>query len=188
MTYRDVISSMELGSDAPRYGRGLRIDASIEFGNNSQPGPNLTNMPGESLMTHPRIHARSVSLLAAILSCLLIAACGQQGPPGPKGDAGPAGPAGPKGDTGATGAVGPAGPQGVAGAPGPAAAIRILRVNCIASTCVAECNSNEVLVSAYCGPTRNAANFLTERTASCGVIPNAANSPLVAVCAASESR
>jgi len=177
---------MEPGPDVPRYGRGFSIDTPTEFSKNSQAGPDITNMPDERLMTHLRSHARSVRLLAVLLSCLLVAACGQ-GEPGPKGDAGPPGPQGPKGDTGATGAVGPAGPQGAPGAPGPASAIRILQMNCIASTCVAECNSNEVLVTAYCGPTRNAANFLTERSASCGVIPNAANSPLVAVCAASSA-
>jgi hypothetical protein len=61
-------------------------------------------------------------------------------------------------------------------------------VNCVATTCVAECTPDEVLVTAYCGPNRTAARFLTERSASCGVVPSAANSPLVAVCAASETR
>ena len=70
-------------------------------------------------------------------------------------------------------------------APGPASSIRILRKDCIAATCVAECASNEMMVTAYCGPSRAQANFLTERSASCGVIPNATNSPLVMVCAAS---
>jgi hypothetical protein len=76
------------------------------------------------------------------------------------------------------GSAGPPGPQGVqgpAGPPGPAAAIRIVRSNCIATTCTAECEPNEVLVSAYCGPNR--------LPASCGVVPSASNSPLVAVCA-----
>jgi hypothetical protein len=42
-----------------------------------------------------------------------------------------------------------------------------------------------VLVVAYCGVNRGPATYLTERSASCGVVPNPANSPLVAVCAAS---
>jgi hypothetical protein len=60
-----------------------------------------------------------------------------------------------------------------------------VRTNCIASTCVAECESSEVLVTAYCGASRHPATFLTERSASCGIVPNPANSPLVAVCASS---
>jgi len=147
-------------------------------------------MPDERLMTHGFMahgFVTCVRIMAAVLLCVSIAAC-ERGEQGPKGDAGPAGPPGPKGDAGAAGPPGPAGSPGQPGPPGPAAAIRILRMNCISSTCVAECNANEVLVTAYCGPTRQAANFLTERSASCGVIPNAANSPLVAVCAASAER
>src|SRR5215472_8703746 len=111
-----------------------------------------------------------VRMMAAVLLCVSIAAC-ERGEQGPKGDAGPSGPPGPKGDAGAAGSPGPAGSPGQPGPPGPAAAVRILRMNCISSTCVAECNANEVLVTAYFGPTRQAANFLTERSASCGVIP-----------------
>jgi hypothetical protein len=122
--------------------------------------------------------------LAAVTFCILIAGC-QPGPPGPPGQAGAAGAPGAKGDQGPPGPPGPAGPPGSAGPPGPASSIRILRKDCIAATCIAECASNEVLVTAYCGPTRAPASFLTERSASCGVIPNATNSPLVAVCAAS---
>jgi hypothetical protein len=128
-----------------------------------------------------------LKLLAAMTVCASIAACGKP-QPGPKGDPGPAGPAGPKGETGAAGAPGPAGPQGPPGQPGPASAVRILRVSCATTTCIAECESNEVLVTAYCGPTRNAANFLTERSASCGVMPSPSNTPLVAVCAAAQAR
>jgi len=123
-------------------------------------------------------------LLAALSFALLIASCGQ-GPPGPQGAPGAPGPAGAAGERGPPGPPGPAGPQGQAGAPGPAANVRILRANCVNSTCVAECESNEVLVTAYCGANRRTATFLTERSASCGVVPNPANSPLVAVCASS---
>ncbi len=126
-------------------------------------------------------------LLTALSLCMLIAACGK-GPPGPQGAPGAQGPPGAKGDPGPAGPPGPPGAQGPAGAPGPAAAIRILHVNCIASTCVAECASNEVLVTAYCGANRSPATFLTERSASCGVVPNPANSPLVAVCASASAQ
>jgi hypothetical protein len=126
----------------------------------------------------------TLRLPVALTICILIAGC-QPGPPGPQGPAGAAGPPGAKGDPGPSGPPGPPGPQGPAGPPGPASSIRIERRDCIASTCVAECASNEVLVTAYCGPSRAPARFLTERSASCGVIPNATNSPLVVVCAAS---
>ena len=126
-------------------------------------------------------------LATAVCICALIAGCGQ-GPPGPQGQAGPQGPPGAKGDPGPRGPVGATGPQGQAGPAGPAAAIRIVRRDCISTTCVAECAANEVLVTAYCGTNRGQATFLTERSASCGVIPNPASSPLVLVCASSESR
>ena len=128
-----------------------------------------------------------VRRFGAVMVYVLMAACGQP-QPGPKGDAGPPGPAGPKGETGAAGAPGPTGQQGPAGEPGPASAVRILRLPCGTATCIAECESTEVLVTAYCGPTRIAANFLTERSASCGVVPSPSKSPLVAVCAASAGR
>jgi hypothetical protein len=39
-----------------------------------------------------------------------------------------------------------------------------------------------VMVTAYCGPSRHAATFLSENSASCGLTPSNADSPLVAVC------
>lgn len=128
-----------------------------------------------------------VRLVAGVTLCVLVVGCGQS-PPGPKGDAGPRGPPGPKGDVGAAGPPGPAGSQGPPGPPGPAAATRILRANCVATTCTAECEPNEVLVIAYCGTNRSPANLLTERSASCGVVPSASNSPLVVVCVSSSAR
>jgi hypothetical protein len=120
--------------------------------------------------------------LCAVALCLALAACSKP-EPAAKGDPGPPGAQGEKGDTGAAGPPGPRGPKGDAGLPGPASAIRIVQVNCGNDRCVAECQENEVLVSAYCGPTRNQASFLTERSVSCGIIPNTSNTPLVAVCA-----
>ena len=120
---------------------------------------------------------------AAIAVCMMLAGCGPQPVQGPQGPPGPAGPKGDKGDPGAPGSPGATGPAGPAGPPGPAAAIRIIRQNCSGGVCVAECRDSEVLVSAYCGVTRNPATFLTERSVSCGVTPSPSNSPLVAVCA-----
>lgn len=124
--------------------------------------------------------APAVALLAAMT--MTLAGCGKgpqgdQGPPGPqgpKGDVGPAGPAGPPGPPG------PQGPQGAAGPPG--AGVRIVKSDCTAS-CSVQCQENEVLVTAYCGPTRNQAQFLGERGASCGPQLSPSNTPLVAVCA-----
>jgi hypothetical protein len=121
--------------------------------------------------------------MRAVSVCIVLASCSQP-QPGPQGPPGQAGPPGPGGERGPAGPPGPPGPQGSQGPPGPASAIRIVRTDCIASTCVVECQSNEVLVTAYCGANRGAATFLTERSASCGVVPNPANSPLVGVCAA----
>jgi hypothetical protein len=50
------------------------------------------------------------------------------------------------------------------------------------TSCAAQCNDDEVLLIAYCGSTRNAAVFSNERSASCR-LRNAANNPLVVVCA-----
>jgi hypothetical protein len=41
---------------------------------------------------------------------------------------------------------------------------------------------SEVMVTAYCGPSRHAATFLSENSASCGLTPSNADSQLVAVC------
>jgi hypothetical protein len=123
-------------------------------------------------------------LTAALLTGL--AGCG----PGPKGDQGPPGPQGPKGDTGPAGPVGPHGPPGPQGPQGdkgaPGEGIRVVQANCLHGTsCTVECRTNEVLVSAYCGPNRHPATFLSERGVSCGVNANTDEGPLVAVCASS---
>ena len=128
---------------------------------------------------------RLVGTIAAIAVSACLAACGQPGPQGPKGDTGPSGPPGPKGDAGMNGMPGPPGPSGLQGRPGVSASVRVIRQNCVEASCTAQCDVNEVLVSAYCGVARRPATFLGENSVSCGVVPTAANSPLVAVCVAS---
>ena len=124
-------------------------------------------------------------LFVAAALVALLAGCGQ----GPKGDTGPPGPPGPKGDPGASGPPGPVGPAGPPGAQGeqgpPGPTVRVIRKDCLTGGgCAASCRGDEVLVSAYCGPGRNAATFVGERGVSCGVEANAANVPLVAICVA----
>lgn len=127
---------------------------------------------------------RAAHLLLAVALLAGLTGCGSQGP---RGDQGPPGPQGPKGDTGPAGPVGPhgppgpQGPQGAQGAPG--LGVRVLRSDCLHGSCTIECSESEVLVSAYCGPNRNAATYLGERGASCGVAANPASGPLVVVCA-----
>jgi hypothetical protein len=76
------------------------------------------------------------------------------------------------------------GDPGPAGAPGASGAMRIIRANCDATGCTAQCNDDEVLLVAYCGATRIAATFPTERSATCRA-RTPANSPLIAACAKS---
>jgi hypothetical protein len=132
------------------------------------------------------MRAGHLALTAVLLAAACgLAACGKgpqgdAGPAGPKGDVGAAGPAGPAGPPGPVGAQGPAGPQGPVG---PAGGVRVVKSDCT-SGCTVQCKDNEVLVTAYCGPTRNAAQFLGERGASCGPEASPANAPLIAVCVA----
>ena len=126
--------------------------------------------------------AVTVALLAGLSGSLAGCGKGPQGDPGPAGPQGPtgdAGPAGPVGPPGPPGPPGPQGPQGQAGPPSPS--IRVVRSDCV-SECTVQCQDNEVLVTAYCGPTRNQAQFLGERGASCGPTATPSNAPLVAVC------
>ena len=128
---------------------------------------------------------RTARLIVAAALIALLAGCGQ----GPKGDAGPPGPQGPKGDTGAAGPTGPVGPPGPPGPQGeqgpPSPTVRVVRKDCLTGGgCSATCRGDEILVSAYCGPSRNPATFVGERDISCGVEANAANVPLVAICVA----
>jgi hypothetical protein len=125
---------------------------------------------------------RILTMVAAILGvALCVAACGKP-EQGAKGDAGPAGPPGPKGDRGDVGPPGELGPPGPQGPPGPASQVRVVRQNCLTGTCSVTCNESEVLVSAYCGAARLQAIVLSERSVSCGIVPDPARSPLVAIC------
>jgi len=102
--------------------------------------------------------------VTAIVLAGAVMSCGRS--PGPKGDPGPAGPLGPKGDP---------------GPPGAALGIRLVRSPCDVTTCTLQCGDDEILLTAYCGASRNAAVILTERSATCRSRVSA-NSPLVAAC------
>jgi hypothetical protein len=125
-------------------------------------------LPGREIREiweNPKMRAAHLALAVALLAgvSISVAGCGK----GPQGDAGPAGPQGPKGD---------------AGPPSPS--VRVVKSDCVAG-CTVQCQDNEVLVTAYCGPTRNPAQFLGEKGASCGPAASPANAPLVAVCVGS---
>jgi hypothetical protein len=115
---------------------------------------------------------RTCGALIAVALAVAIAGCAKS-EPGEKGDPGPAGPAGAKGD---------AGPRGPAGPPGASGAMHIVRATCDATNCTAQCGDDEVLLIAYCGATRIAATFPTERSATCRA-RTPANSPIIAACA-----
>ena len=61
-------------------------------------------------------------------------------------------------------------------------------MNCALQSCQAACEVDEVLVNAFCGVSRKSATFLGENSASCGIAPSAADSPLIAVCVRSQSQ
>jgi hypothetical protein len=60
----------------------------------------------------------------------------------------------------------------------------LIRSDCPTGECTAACKGDEVLVTAYCGPTRKPATFIDERQVTCGVAVDVASAPLVALCAA----
>ena len=116
---------------------------------------------------HRRRSSGAMPILRALIAVALTAAvmgCGRD--QGSKGDPGPPGPPGPKGDP---------------GSPGPNVGIRVIRSPCDATNCTVQCNADEMLLTAYCGPRRNAAIIPTKRSATCRS-PVPANSPLVAAC------
>lgn len=118
---------------------------------------------------------------------VLVALCGCDW--GEKGDPGAPGVAGAKGDPGSQGIEGPVGPAGPPGPRGergpPSPTIRVVRVDCLSNaTCTIGCRGDEILVIAYCGPSRAASSYVSERQASCGIDSDRANSPATAICAA----
>jgi hypothetical protein len=117
------------------------------------------------------VHVQRHRVAIAIVLALGLASCGQA-PQGAKGDTGPPGP---KGDAGTPGPPGPPGASGLS-------AVRAIRANCDATNCAAQCSDDEIMLVAYCGPTRNAAAFTGERSASCR-LRTAQNNPLVVACA-----
>jgi hypothetical protein len=121
-----------------------------------------------------------MQILCAFIGLVLLAglaACDQTPPskaePGSPGERGEAGPPGPPG---------PPGPAGESAAPiGPTSHVRMVRANCDAASCAAQCNEDEVLLIAYCGSGRTAPAYPTERSATCRA-RTAANNPLVLAC------
>ena len=85
---------------------------------------------------------------------------------------------GPQGERGPTGPAGPAGARGPAGE----AAIRIVRAECVANTCTAECAEDEMLLSAYCSPTRSPVTYPTEHSALCRAQSSRVKVEVVAAC------
>jgi hypothetical protein len=67
------------------------------------------------------------------------------------------------GPRGERGPAGPPGARGPAGEPG----LRLVRTECTAAGCVAECADDEVLLSAYCSPNRGPVTYPTEHSAAC---------------------
>ena len=100
----------------------------------------------------------------------VLAACDQQqGTRGAKGDKGDPGPPGPRGE------VGPPGPSGTM------SGVRVIRAPCNDQSCGAQCNDDEIMLTAYCGAGRFPPVHPTERSAICrGRGP--ANNPLVVAC------
>jgi hypothetical protein len=130
----------------------------------------------------PRYAMRSFELLFITALSLCVASCGQStGPAGEVGMPGAQGTKGENGPQGPSGSPGPQGPPGPAGPRGPSQ-LRITRVNCSLETCQGGCETDEVLMTAYCGGGRKSPMFLSERAASCGPAANSSDSPLVVVC------
>src|SRR3954463_7367429 len=135
----------------------------------------LSNLYGWTVESFSSWRHRAVSILVVgiiITAALAGSLLTWDGAKGPTGDQGPAGPKGPTGDPG------PLGQES-----GQASSLRIVQSNCDQTSCTAQCGENEILLTGYCGPKRNAALIPTDRTATCRTrVP--ANNPLVAVCAA----
>jgi hypothetical protein len=131
-----------------------------------------------------------IRTLLPIVLALGVAACdipGLKGDPGPQGPRGEAGPPGPPGPPGPSGPPGPPGAAGAAAQTGPGASpelsspVRMVRANCNATACSAQCNEDEEALIAHCGAGRNPAVYPTDRSASCRA-RTPANNPLVVAC------
>src|SRR5664280_2633078 len=103
---------------------------------------------------------------------------GPQGEPGAQGPAGPAGPPGPKGGVGPAGASGPQEPQGEPGAQGPAGPGLGLRI--LSAQTKAECETGEMMISAYCTGEGSTMHVTGTSGASC---EGESNPTAVVVCA-----
>ena len=95
-----------------------------------------------------------------------------------RGFTGPRGPAGERGPAGPTGAAGPRGDSG----------IRIVRTDCSVGSCMAECNGDEVLLTAYCSPNHTPAAYPSEQSASCRTQGVRAKVEVVAACVKASHR
>lgn len=85
---------------------------------------------------HREIEMHKMTVAAALIVALALAACGRE--PGPKGDPGPQGPAGPQGAQGIQGVPGPQGPAGAQGPQGPQGRKAIRGIKVILSQSISE--------------------------------------------------
>jgi hypothetical protein len=102
--------------------------------------------------------------LLALALLIVLCGCdmGKKGDPGAPGSSGPKGDPGTAGLTGPVGPAGPPGPQGERGQPSPT--IRVVRTSCLNNaTCAVACRGDEILILAYCGPSRAAPSYPSER-------------------------
>jgi hypothetical protein len=140
--------------------------------------------PGDSqlMRNYMRIALRPLVFGLAIMT---LTACGKPAEE-PKGDTGPMGPPGPQGEPGPQGPPGPAGPAGeTAATAGQGGGIHVVRATCSVASCIAQCEADEIVISAWCGAARNPTNFPTEKSATCRGGRGPGNNPLIAICAKS---
>ena len=93
-----------------------------------------------------------IRVFGAIVLAVALTACDQI--PVRKGEPGPQGLPGLKGETGPAGPPGPTGPPGEPAPLRPTSYVRMVRTNCDPAACDAQCEEDEVLLIAYCGPAR----------------------------------
>lgn len=124
-------------------------------------------------------HMQFIRVFGAIVLAVALTACDQI--PVRKGEPGPQGLPGLKGETGPAGPPGPTGPPGEPAPLRPTSYVRMVRTNCDPAACDAQCEEDEVLLIAYCGPARTAPIYPTERSATCRT-RIAANNPLILAC------